>query len=722
MDSRCQYKESSDDLPVAHIKEDDSSAQSVKEHCENVAALAENFAPEWLKTAARQCGLYHDVGKYSKEFQQYIRGQYTGRVDHSTAGAQLLVRNKTCASIFEALCIAGHHAGLPDMGTRMSPSDSSEFMGRLKRRIPDFSSFRNELGTPLPVDTLKLSGIPIWDALTARMLFSCLVDADFLDTESFMSGSKNKRTGFHTIAEIHDIFFKELERKGFFSPDKPINMKRCEILQRCIRSAEDEPGLFSLTVPTGGGKTVSSFAFALEHAVRHHKKRIIYVIPYTSIIEQTAAVFQSFVGTGDIVEHHSQVEYNDETEEMQRRRLATENWDAPLIVTTNVQFLESLFANKTSRCRKLHNIAGSVIVMDEAQMLPVAYLKPVLTCLEALVKNFSCSIVLCSATQPHLDRFLTIKPRELMSDIPELYAFFKRTVFKKEGRKNYDEIATEIDNRQQTLCICLTKDEAREIFQRVKGNCAYLSTNLCPAHRHQVIEKMKQLLKDGKTCRVVSTSVISVGVDIDFPEVFLEENGIDSLIQGAGRCNRENKNPVETSIVHVFETEKSAKSRFMHQERQCTDSVSNDFDDISDPQAIQEYFDRLYEAKNEGLDEKEIVKLSQEFNFVQIDKKMRIIENNTKTLFIPWNDEAREIEKELLAGIRTRNLMRRAGQYSVSVWSNPSRKKTGLYEQMLNEGAAEPLDDEMAVLRNLEYYDERMGLCYKHEEGIDIFM
>jgi hypothetical protein len=252
-----------------------------------------------------------------------------------------------------------------------------------------------------------------------------------------------------------------LTQKGFFDPHSSINVKRTAILRESIEGAGYKPGLFTMTVPTGGGKTISAFAFAMEHAKRYHKKRIIYVIPYTSIIEQTVEVLQSLLGKENVLAHHSQVDYDDVSETMVQQRLATENWDAPVIVTTNVQFLESLFSNKSSRCRKLHNIADSVILMDEAQMLPIPYLSPILACIKSLVKWFSCSVLLCSATQPHLERYISGVPfRELISNIPELYDFFERTTFTDEGRLEYDEVAAAVEQREQVLCICLTKKEA----------------------------------------------------------------------------------------------------------------------------------------------------------------------------------------------------------------------------------------------------------------------
>lgn len=724
---------------IAHLDPDQVRApQSLLEHLQNVSKLAEQFAvtPE-MKAVAAQCGLYHDSGKFSQEFQKYIRGLKHGRIDHSTAGAQLLQQTGSLTGRLEAFCIAGHHAGIPNGGSRVDTANEGTLCGRLKKEIPDFSAYKRELPPPQRLmefeKVASQYGIPqnpncIAINLWLRMLFSCLVDADFLDTEAYMKNGQVQRGQFATIDELAAKFFSLLKAKGFFAPKNNINRKRCEILCRCMDYGKKRPaGIYTLTVPTGGGKTISAFAWAMEQARTYHKKRIIYVIPYTSIIEQTADNLCSFLGDENVIEHHSQAEYDDTQEKLSRKRLATENWDAPVIVTTNVQFFESLFANRTSRCRKLHNMADSVILFDEVQMFPVNFLTPVLQSLEALVQRFSCSLLFCSATQPEFNSAtipslkLHPKPVEIMDNLPDLYRFFKRTIMVNEGLKDYDWVADRISENPQCLCICLTKDEALQIYQRVKGECTYLSTNLCPSHRQQVIQEMKEKLKKGEICRMVSTSIISVGVDIDFPVVYLEENGVDSLIQGAGRCNREGKKSAAESLVHIFSTEKIQNSRFMRQERQCMQLVEQQYSDMTLPDAIKAYFQELYGAKESILDEKGILELSGKVAFATIGEKFKLIEDHTRNLFIPWDDEAKQIEQQLRAGIFTRELMRKAGKYMVSVWSQKGTQP-GLYEQLLNDGLADPLDDQMAILKDLSIYDSKTGLTYKQQEGRGLFL
>ena len=724
---------------IAHLDPDQVRApQSLLEHLQNVSKLAEQFAvtPE-MKAVAAQCGLYHDSGKFSQEFQKYIRGLKHGRIDHSTAGAQLLQQTGSITGRLEAFCIAGHHAGLPNAGSQVDTANEGTLCGRLKKKVPDFSAYKSELPSPQKLlvfekvaDQYRSSQKPdpIAVNLWLRMLFSCLVDADFLDTEAYMKNGQVQRGQFATIDKLAAKFFSQLQQKGFFAPKNALNRKRYEILQRCIQYGKKFPeGIYTLTVPTGGGKTISAFAWAMEQARTYHKKRIIYVIPYTSIIEQTADILRSFLGDENVIEHHSQAEYDDTQEELSRKRLATENWDAPVIVTTNVQFFESLFANRTSRCRKLHNIADSVILFDEVQMFPVNFLTPVLQSLEALAKHFSCSLLLCSATQPEFNSAtipslkLNPRPIEIMDDLPGLYQFFKRTTMINEGLQDYDWVADRISEHPQCLCICLTKEEALQIFQRVRGECTYLSTNLCPSHRQQVIQEMKEKLKNGETCRMVSTSIISVGVDIDFPVVYLEENGVDSLIQGAGRCNREGKKSAAESLVHIFSTEKIQNSQFMRQERQCMQLVEQQYSDMTLPDAIKTYFQELYGAKEPILDEKGILELSGKVAFATIGEKFKLIEDHTKNLFIPWDDEAKQIEQQLRAGIFTRELLRKAGKYMVSVWSQTG-SQPGLYEQLLNDGLADPLDDQMAILKDLSIYNTKTGLTYKQQEGRGLFL
>ena len=412
--------------------------QTVKEHLEGTAMLSGEFASRFGKRDwGYCCGLLHDIGKYSAAFQKKITENSDRRVDHSSAGMQVCFEKGGMYG-FMGYCIAGHHAGLPDYGSPTDDAGSSSLCGRRKKKLEDYQAYRSEIRIPelasVPFDVKKAHDPDFSMSVFIRMLYSCLVDADFLDTETFMKDGETGRIpgdSLKVLLERLETYISDwLESDG----EETVNGRRTEILRHCLESGSMERGLFRLTVPTGGGKTISSLAFALRHAVKHRMDRMIYVIPYTSIIEQNAAVFREILGDVNVLEHHSNMddftaEGLEETEELKAMHLAAENWDKPVIVTTNVQFFESLYGSRSSRCRKLHNIANSVIIFDEAQMLPTDYLKPCTAMIEELIANYRVSAVLCTATQPALRPFFPKERHitELCPRMEEQFRFFKRT-------------------------------------------------------------------------------------------------------------------------------------------------------------------------------------------------------------------------------------------------------------------------------------------------------
>lgn len=706
---------------IAH-KNERGEVQSLKDHLEGTAKLARHFA-EAFKAGemAYQCGMYHDVGKYSEKFQEYICGEYSGKVDHSTAGAQLLCRDRN--RLPQAFCVAGHHAGLPDGGSKVNTADEKTFLGRMERKVPDFSAYKEEMPEPgnVPIPKLEMKK-PFSIMFFTRMLFSCLVDADFLDTEKFMRSGKVKRSGFVELSLIVDKFMHKLQEKGYLSPQSELNVKRSEILRQCLAAGAEARGLYSLTVPTGGGKTIASCAFAMEQCRKHDLKRIIYVIPYTSIIEQTADVLRGLlgddVGKYSVLEHHSAVNYDDDNEAMEQKKLAVENWEAPVIITTNVQFFESLFACRTSKCRKLHNIAQSAIIFDEAQMFPVKYFKPVLNGVVELVRNYGCSCLLASATQPPWqDMFAEfgVACKEIMPEIPALYKFFGRTCCVQSGESSGEEIAERLMQYDSVLCVMNTKKTAKEIFDSLPQaeENIYISTNLCPAHRRKVISAIRRRLKMGLPCRVISTSVISVGVDLDFPVGFVELTALDSIIQAAGRVNREGRLPAEEAKVFVFSLQGKSSS-FREQERDLTVMIQEKHENIFSPEAISEYFQSLYRYKGESLDGADVMKFTEELAFRTIAEKVKLIEEDTKSVFIPYDDSAGEIAGRLRQGERNRGIFRQAAAYTVNV-------REGDYECLRSIGALDALDGEIAILGEGTFYDEVRGLLLP-EEGTGIFL
>lgn len=730
------------EIIAGHIQ--DERVQSLTDHLDGTMRLAEGFgAGMGLGAEAGLLGAIHDEGKDTAAFQDYIHGRKHRRVDHSTAGAKSFFENKDIGKLrlIGALCVAGHHTGIPDLGSKVDTAETSTLQGRMKKDIssvlhPELYSMDSTSINKNHLNELMASGNSLDVMMLTRMLFSCLVDADFLDTEAFMNNQPVRKNEFPSLKEIAAMFWSRLEEDGYFRPKNALNEKRCEILHTCMRKGEGKQGLYSLTVPTGGGKTISSMAFAMKQAMKWQKERIIYVIPYLSIIEQTADVFRAFLGNHAVLESHSQVDYDSLPEEgseeagrvAERMKLAAENWDAPVVITTNEQFFESLYANKTSRCRKLHNIANSVIILDEAQMMPVDFLKPCLHVLEQLVHYYGCTVVLCSATQPELGRYLQKNPIqknpiEIMENVGELFQFFKRVTFDIDGETDYAEIAKKLDECEQVLCIASTKKEAEKIFELLDGEAMYLSTNLCPAHRREIIREMKTRLQDGKPCRVVSTSIISVGVDIDFPVVYLQYTGLDSLIQGAGRCNREGRQSLQKSRAHIFWTKESKKSLFMRKEKQVTDMVRKKYnaEEMTEPSAICTYFETWYQSNEGNLDYREIEKLAKSLSFAEIGKRFHLIQESTKSVFIPFDEKARNIKEQLMLGNRSRQLMRAAGAYMINVRYSKTQGQSD-FMKLLTQGQIEmfPGDENLAYLVNMEDYDAELGLKIKSEDGVGI--
>ncbi|HHD64044.1 MAG TPA: CRISPR-associated helicase Cas3' [Desulfobulbaceae bacterium] len=677
-------------------------------------------------------GLLHDVGKYSRTFQKYLRAsadeahhvaERHRKVDHSTAGAQYVAKHLGAKGRLLAYCIAGHHAGLAD-GTA---NDRKCLEARLgNKNIPPWREYCpkkilacKEPG-PFPfARNQSRAGFQI--SFFTRLLYSCLVDADFLDTERFIDPKRARfRQGYPTL----DVLWRRLaEYIRRFEADSEINRLRADILSACISAGTERPGFFSLTVPTGGGKTISSLAFALKHALTYGLDRVIYVIPYTSIIEQNAAVFRDICGMDAVVEHHAnfdpeKIEEIDETNAY-RLQLASENWDAPLIVTTNVQFFESLFASRSSRCRKLHNIAKSVVILDEAQMLPVPLLRPCLESLRELVDTYKTSVVLCTATQPALD-FSEKFPQGLknvyeIAPRPQLlYEKFRRFQFAMLPKGDDESIAAEIQRRDQVLCIVNTRRHARELYELLRhegDDYFHLSALMCPAHRSQRITEIKERLADKKKCRVVSTQLIEAGVDIDFPVVLRAVAGIDSLVQAAGRCNREGKLPYPGEFF-VFMPEWCLPPGHF---RQCADAAQTVFrhhgDDPFSLDAVEEYFRTFYwQQGNERLDAKGILTDLEEdmgrlnFPFRQVSQKFEVIPDGQESIIIPWDKKAEGLVEALRYAEHPGGLMRRLQPYVVQV---PPKALSSL----VTVGSVEKVRDRFNVLINMDLYRDDLGLC-----------
>ena len=711
---------------VTHRRED-GTFQPLKEHIENVGERAAQFAAAFdAAEHGREAGLLHDIGKYSSKGQKRQRDpEHTAKVDHSSAGAQEAFRRKDPMAAF---AVAGHHGGLPDMGGKSAADDGTLF-ARLNKTLSggdDPSAWKQEIVLPSSIP------MPSWavncqegrvQALYTRMLFSCLVDADFLDTENALQGPQ-PRGGYAPLAALWEKLQGHVA-PWLKEPKTELCAKRNDILRRCLQGGEEEKGLFTLTVPTGGGKTVSSLAFALTHAVCHGMQRVVYVIPYTSIIEQNAKVFAEILGPENVLEHHSQTELADEkgdseTPDARRRRLACENWDAPVIVTTAVQFFESLYAAKTSRCRKLHNLADSVVIFDEAQTLPVPFLKPCISAIGELVRHYGATAILCTATQPELGQiFQKLAPelslREIAPNPDELFDFFRRVSFQQEGERTNEELAARLTETEQVLCIVNTRKRAREIFQLLPEEGRFhLSTLMTPQDRKRVLDAVRERLKERKPCRVVSTSLVEAGVDVDFPAVWREVAGLDSILQAAGRCNREGKKSAAESIVHIFHADGNIP-RMLKLNVAAAESVLHQFEEINTRPAIQAYFQALLWAKGDAaLDEKNILQSESSFAFRRTAEQFHLINENTTTVYIPAKADAKDIQT-LRDGQFSRALLRRLSKGAVNLYAQECSK--------LAEGGAVELhaDDGYAILLNEKLYSDECGLEISSEGGEGFF-
>lgn len=707
---------------IAH--KDGERQQSVLDHLEGTANLAGIFADAFCKQDwGYCCGMLHDIGKYSDEFQKKIQTESDDRVDHATAGAQECEKKGGLYPILE-YCIAGHHAGLPDYGNK---SERSSLVGRLKKKIPDYHHYADEITFPqlqtMPFDPNMTPDPDFSLSVFIRMLYSCLVDADFLDTECFMQNGKTEREQ----GEAMNVLLKKLEDHIVdwlnVKDIDTINGRRTEILQHCMETGQSaERGLFRLTVPTGGGKTVASLAFALCHAAAHHMDHIIYVIPYTSIIEQNAAVFREILGEQNVLEHHSNVDYTS-SEELRPMQLASENWDKPVVVTTNVQFFESLFASKSSKCRKLHNIANSVIIFDEAQMFPIEYLKPCLLMLEELAANYRSSIVLCTATQPAFTELFqkSWKITELCPRMEEQFFSFKRAQFENIGVVSEEVMAERLLGEHQALCVVNTKKRAQHLYQRLKGDGVFhLSTTMYPNHRRRVLKLIRSRLKQGETCILISTSLVEAGVDLDFETVYRQIAGVDSMIQAAGRCNREGKRPLQDSRVYIFDFEGAENVPSQRQQMDAAKSLLKDGADLSDPESITRYFKMLYHYKEDQMDKKEVLFefKNKDYHFAKVGNEFRLIEEGNKTVFINREEEAGQILQQLRFQGYTKGTLRKAQQYCVSIYDRE-------FENMNGAGMLRPISEDLEdfyeLILDTQYTDE-MGLDLGVEQGMALFI
>lgn len=704
---------------LAHTSPD-GRTQTVSDHLEGTALRCRDFAAKFGEADRGQfLGNAHDIGKCSDAFQKRLAGGPP--VDHATAGAI------ECARVNEnemACCVIGHHGGLPDFGNPKSdPPGAPTCVGRIRKglahSIPPYD-WTETLPAPGPKPPIS-DGFSLFQ--WTKMLYSCLVDADYLDTEAFVSDSTVQRGLYDDLPTLLDRLNVYIH--PWFPGKTDLNRRRCAILSRCLEMAGQPRGVYSLTVPTGGGKTVSSLAFGLKHAVENGMDRVIYVVPYTSIIEQNAAVFRKILGAKNVVEHHSGVDYDGAEEETSPEnaalRLATENWDAPVIVTTAVQFFESFYANRSSKCRKLHNVANSVVIFDEAQMIPIQQLLPCVGVMASLASQFRSTVLLCTATQPVLcdlfRRFYpTLQIQELCPNLQENFQEFRRVTYRNGAVLSDEALASALCGQGQALCIVNTRKAAQDLYALLPEDGRFhLSTRMYPAHRKAVLDTIRRRLKDGLPCRVISTSLIEAGVDIDFPAVWREIAGLDSIAQAAGRCNREGTRTAEDSIVTYFQSAHPVPLLQKINIRAAQEALQDNADP-GDPETMTRYFQSLRSLMAENIDKAHILKTIREqlLPFETVADRFHLIDQATRTIYIPIG-EGQAACAPLQDGTATRADYRKAGQYSVAVYEDQFRAMAEVMDiRILKNGDG--------ILDNLELYHPETGLCVKSQAGKEFFV
>lgn len=731
---------------IAHIDEKTSREQSLCDHSVGVAKLAESFANQFNNGDwAYAAGLLHDLGKAFPDWQEYIRGKkQSSNLNHSEAGAQFAFHEIGINGVFSKVIsylIAGHHAGLPDF----YPGIGNDLQAILSKK--DYLGLMNTACIGSMLDVKQPKSFPLGKNdirrdnpkelqehihLWIRMLYSCLVDADFLNTESFVNSEKSELRKSHlSINELKERFDKYMAEKTKKADSSYINTIRSSVLASCREKAKMPPGFFSLNVPTGGGKTLSSMAFALDHALAYGKKRVIMAIPYTSIIEQTAKVYKYgtddeeeiirnkkegkfLFGEDNVLEHHCNFVINEKDDSIntEKVRLATENWDMPIVVTTNVQLFESLFSAYSSSCRKLHNLVDSVIILDEVQMLPPEYLMSIVSILKGLVNCFGVTVLFCTATQPALTgrigsgvaSFEGI-PNTMITPIIEdpralseqLVRVCVDTTLVRKKISDWQELADRLCQFEQVLCIVQTRKDCRNLHSLMPAGTIHLSALMCAEERSEVIAEIKEKLKKGEEVRVISTQLIECGVDIDFPVVFKAIAGLDSIAQSAGRCNRNGR--LTKGKVFVFESPTTNPPGLLRKGADATRELLelSNYEVSLSPEAYERYF-RMYYSSINDFDKPSfkdnILKENRDltFQFRTLSDKYHLIDDTFQNqVFVRYVSKRTGTDNiglidQLVVGDLDKTLFRQLSRYSVSL---PLRE----IEQLLKAGRIyQPMD------------------------------
>lgn len=629
-----------------------TKGQLLSDHLQGVAQLTADGLPERFREVGWYAGLWHDLGKYIPQWQSYLQAGGK-RVPHSAQGAMLALSLCSDGDRIPAIAfaIAAHHTGLKD--PRWLESRDFEAAGQNWREAIKLAQQEIAEFLPETLPDIDINWHPRRREFAIRMLFSALVDSDRLDAMLFEQKEQNP-CGARVLPQSKKCF----NPRPLPSPKRAIDELRNAFAEDCIKAATQPKGLYRLTGVCGIGKTEASLRFALLHQEKHEMAGIIYVGPLKSIIEQTAKVYRNFLGAGEFVlEHHSGFEPT--TEEIKDYQLDTERWDKPIIVTSGVQFYESLFSNRPTQCRKLHNIANRVILIDEAQTVPLDLAIPILDVLETLVADWGCTVVLMSATQPAFDRLelchnaIDIIPSE---KVQQQFQSLERVTYRIESDRpwNWQDLAADIHNSgfHQSLTVVNTTKLSREGYQALSqlmnGFWFHLSGRMCPAHRKEVLAQIQSRLENQLPCHLISTQVIEAGVDVDFPRVYRQMSPLDSIIQTAGRCNRNNQLKYAEAIVTIFELEAGGftSSDYAHR----IEITRKLLREIPDPlgenilQTIQKYFLNIYNSIRQSQG-KEIQKLREQYDFLKVNENFKVIDDEKQqSVVVLWQGSRSLIE------------------------------------------------------------------------------
>lgn len=716
----------------AHTRES-GQWQTVKEHLLGTAEKAKSFSIPALKESAYLVGLLHDLGKYSDDFQRRLKDASV-RVDHSTYGAQEIFKKydgNLLSKIF-AYAVAGHHSGLPDLGNKGENADESALLARMKKACPSAESWRGEIELNDEAAVEELCNFagggfgPDSYEFLIRYLFSCLTDADSLDTENFCTGKER------LACDVDWNKYKTTLDKVFasFNAVTELQKERTALQKQAMSNIGKDCGIYLLDMPTGSGKTLCSLDLAIERAAKTGKKRIIYVIPYTTIIEQTADEFGKILSDLPILEHHSNFDFDEDVAEefgawnalkadgddckisdiMKQR---AENWDAPFVITTNVQFFESIYSNKRSKLRKLHNMADSVIVFDEMHTMPIKYFAPCMRAIEQLTTRYNSEAIFLTATMPD---FVGLAKRYLSKDIKMLdlvpdksgYRVFDKCTFEYIGQADVPSL---VDGTKSTLVVCNRKRDAEDMYSKSNAAEKYcLSTYLTPVDRKMIIDEIKRSLLLGGKPVVFSTSLIEAGVDLDFECVYRELAGIDNILQTAGRCNRNGARSKEESKVYIYSGQ-PPKSREIGDKASTTKGAISRYgaNGLMSPECIKEYFDIFYEASKDGMKGKDMDD-AYRIDFASIAEDFHLIDSMRLGVVIQDQDTKGILAMDKIPFEARRKLQRRSA--SVTFYELKS---------LIGEGVIECKENGLYVLTDSSRYDRRTGLKVKDEAGRALF-